>query len=51
MIRAEGRALGKESQRHSPLKLVKDHPWMTSEIEHLSYYNISIHGVDKPIIL
>jgi hypothetical protein len=33
--------------RFSPLEPIKDRPWMTLKIEHLSYYHISIHGVDK----
>jgi hypothetical protein len=49
MVWAEGRALRKESSRHSPLRLIKDHPWMISVLSILSYYHISNHGMDEPI--
>jgi hypothetical protein len=41
--------LRKESSRHSPLRLIKDHPWMISVLSILSYYHISNHGMDEPI--
>jgi hypothetical protein len=49
VVWAECRASRKESRRHSPLELVKDHSWMTLVLIMLSYYHISNHGMDEPI--
>jgi hypothetical protein len=49
MVWAECRASRKESRRHSPLKSIKDRPWMISVLSMLSYYRIYNHDMDEPI--